>query len=148
MRLSCDFIVNYASVNQFAFQDQWKIRAGDPVTLYFQLIDLDQPAAGCNCSNSSNSGSGLRYIAGIGLDEPAVPLIIVSFPSIDNSKVLQLIATQVSPLDASIWQITLVPTQVPGSGNVLFQINEGTSTRTFRKMNGMSVELPGSDGSC
>jgi hypothetical protein len=146
MRLSCDFIVNYANVNQFAFQDQWKIRAGDPVTLYFQLIDLDQPAAGCNCS--SLSGTGLRYIAGVGLVSPAVPNIIVSFPSIDNSKVLQLIATQVSPLDGSIWAITLAPTQVPGSGNVLFQVNEGTATRTFSKMNAMAVELPGSSGGC
>ena len=147
MRLSCDFIVNYANVNQFAFQDQWKIRAGDPVTLYFQLIDLDQPAAGCACDGGI-FGTGLRYLAGVGLVPPAVPNIIVSFPSIDNSKVIQLIATQASPLDSSIWAVTLAPTQVPGSGNVLFQVNEGTATRTFRKLNGMAVELAGSDGSC
>ena len=146
MRLSANFIVNYANINQFAFQDQWKIRAGDPVTLYFQLIDLDQGNAGCGCDTLS--GSGLRYIAGANLTPPAVPNLVVSFPSIDNSKVIQCIATQASPLDASIWQVTLEPTQVPGSGNVMFQITEGTSTRTFKKMNGMAVELPGADGSC
>ena len=146
MRLSCNFIVNYANINQFAYQDQWKIRAGDPVTLYFQLIDLDQPAAGCDCT--SLNGTGLRYLAGINLVSPAVPNIIVSFPSIDNSKVIQLIASQASPFDASIWQVSLLPTQVPGSGNVLFQINEGTATRTFKKTNGMAVELAGSDGGC
>ena len=147
MRLSANFIVNWCSVNQFDYQNQWQIRAGDPVTLYFQLIDLDQGQAGCNCSGPTN-GSGLRYIAGANLVAPAVPNIIVSFPSIDNSKVLQLIATQASPLDGSIWQITLAPTQVPGSGNVMFQVNEGTSTRTFKKTNGIGVELPTSDGSC
>ncbi len=147
MRLSADFIVNYANVNQFSYQDQWKVRAGDPVTLYFQLIDLDQPAAGCSCSGGL-FGTGLRYIAGTGLVAPAAPNVLVTFPSIDNSKVIQLIATQVSPFDGSIWQVTLAPTQVPGSGNVLFQVTEGTATRTFSITNGMSVELPGSNGSC
>lgn len=147
MRLSANFIVNYASINQFAFQNQWQIRAGDPVSLYFQLIDLDQGLSGCGCNGSVN-GSGLRYLAGIGLVSPAVPQIVVSFPSIDNSKVLQFIATQADPNDSSIWRIDIAPTQVPGSGNVMFQIIEGTATRTFKKMNGMSVELAGSDGSC
>ena len=134
MRLSCNFVINWASVNQFEYEDQWKMRAGDPVTLYFQLIDLDQ--------------ENLRYMAGIGLVSPAVAGIIVTCPSIDNSKVLQFSAIQADPNDASVWRITIAPTQVPGSGNVMFQVIEGSAIRNFKKTNGLHVELPGSDGSC
>ena len=134
MRLSCNFVINWASVNQFEYEDQWKMRAGDPVTLYFQLIDLDQ--------------ENLRYMAGIGLVSPAVAGIIVTCPSIDNSKVLQFSAIQADPNDASVWRITIAPTQVPGSGNVMFQVIEGSAIRNFKKTNGLHVELPDSDGSC
>lgn len=133
MRLSANFVVNYANVNQFSYQDQWQMRGGDPVTLYFQLVDLDQ--------------NGLRYLAGIGLQNQPYG-VTVTCPSIDDSKVLQLTAVQVDANDASLWKITIASTQIPSSGNVMFMITEGSANRTFKKMNGMQVELPGADGSC
>jgi hypothetical protein len=133
MRLSAKFVVNYANINQFAYEDQWKMRAGDPVTLYFQLIDLDQ--------------KDLRYLAGIGsTNQPYA--VIVTCPSIDNSKILQFPALQVDPNDSSIFKIVIAPTQIPQSGNVIFTVAEGNNRRTFKKMNGLAVELAGSDGSC
>jgi hypothetical protein len=133
MRLSCNFVVNYANVNQFAYQNQWQMRAGDPVTLYFQLVDLDQ--------------AGLRYLAGIGMQNQPYS-VVVTCPSIDDSKVLQFPATQVDPNDASLWQIIIAPTQIPSSGNVIFTVYEGTNTRRFNKMNALKVEIPGGDGGC
>jgi hypothetical protein len=134
MRLSANIIVNYANVNQFAFaEEQWKIRAGDPNKLYFQVIDLDQ--------------ASLRYMVGIGAENQPYQ-IVVTCPSIDNSKVLQFIAQQADPADSSVWFIQLAPTQIPSSGNVMFTVSEGFSTRNFRLVNAMHVELPGADGSC
>lgn len=133
MRLSCNFVVNYANINQFAYQDQWKIRAGELVTLYFQLTDLDQ--------------SELRYLAGIGSQNQPYSIVVTS-PSIDNTKVLQFNAIQVDANDSSVWKIVIAPTQIPSSGNILFQVTEGSTIRHFKKMNGLQVELPGSDGSC
>ena len=133
MRLSANLIVNYASINQFAYRDQWKIRAGEPNRLYFQLVDLDQ------CS--------LRYMAGLGaLNQPYG--VVVTCPSIDNSKVLQFIAVQADMADSSVWYIDIASTQIPSSGNVIFQTTEGSVARTFHLKNAMHVELPGADGSC
>ncbi len=151
MRLSANFIVNYANVNQFAYQDQWKIRAGDPVTLYFQLVDLDQNQYSLSSTSllggPNNATAALRYMVGIGSsNQPAS--IVVTCPSIDNSKVLQFVATQADPNDASIWKIQIAPTQIPSSGNVIFMVIEGSNKRSFNKMNALAVELPGADGSC
>lgn len=145
MRLSANIIVNYASVNQYNYVEQWAIRAGDPNTLYFQLTDLDQSGARCgDCGNQR----GLRYIPGVGLGIGQTFGVVVTAPSIDNSKILQFQAVQADPNDASIWKITILPTQIPSSGNVVFQVIEGNATRTFSVQNAMRTELPGADGSC
>lgn len=133
MRLSCLFVVNYSNVNQFSYQEQWKMRSGDPTTLYFQLTDLDQ--------------KNLRYLAGVGSSNQPYS-VVVTFPSIDNSRILQFPAIQVDPNDSSLWKIVIGPSQIPSSGNVIFAVTEGNSIRTFKKMNGLAVEFPGGDGSC
>lgn len=135
MRLSANLIVNYANVNQFDFPkfNQWQIRAGDPNTLYFQLVDLDQ--------------SGLRYLAGIGSSNQPYA-VMVTFPSIDDSKIISSLAIQVDANDSSLWKVALSPSQIPNTGNVVFSVSEGSSIRTFKVMAGLLVEFPGSDGSC
>lgn len=133
MRLSASFIVNYTDTNHFAYYNQWKMRAGDPTTLYFQLTDLDQ--------------ADIRYMAGIGSQNQPYS-VVVTCPSIDNTKILSFTAIQADPSDSSIWKIVIAPTQIPQSGNVIFSVTEGNSTRTFQKMNGLQVILVGAEGSC
>ena len=133
MRLSASLIVNYGNINLFSYTNQWKVRGGDPNTLYFQLIDLDQ--------------NSLRYLAGIGSSNQPFT-IVVTIPSIDNSKVLQFTAIQADPNDSSIWKINVASTQFLNTGNVFFQVIEGSNTRNFKLMNALRVELPGQDGSC
>jgi hypothetical protein len=134
MRLSAKIIVNYANINQFAYsEEQWKIRAGDPNTLYFQLVDLDQKE--------------LRYLLGLGASNQP-DAIVVTCPSIDNSKCLQFQAIQADVADSSVWKIEIAPTQIPCSGNVIFTVTEGSTVRHFRLINAMHVELPGCDGGC
>ncbi len=135
MRLSAKLLVNWANVNQFDYTtiNQWQIRAGDPNTLYFQLVDLDQ--------------DGLRYIPGVGMqNQPAG--VVVTMPSIDNTKVLQFQAIQADANDASIWKVVIASTQIPNTGNVIFNVMEGSASRSFSVMAGLSVELPGASGSC
>lgn len=132
MRLSCKAITNYANINQFDYSNQWSIRAGDPNTLYFQLIDLDQ--------------AGLRYMAGVGGSNQPTSLL-VTFPSIDDSAVISVSATQESD-DKSIWKVVLGTNQTPGSGNVVFAVTEGSNVRKFSALNFITVEYVGEDGMC
>jgi hypothetical protein len=131
MRLSAKLVNNYANLNMFGYTNQWFVRAGDPNILYFQLVDLDQ--------------DGLRYLTG----RAATPVVVrVTFPSIDDSKTIQALATQVNAADGSLWQVNILPTMIPGSGNVIFSVTEGNAARSFKVMNALSVEYPGADGSC
>ena len=144
MRLSANLILNYANVNQFGFQDQWQVRAGDPNTLYFQLIDLDQ---GSNPSGTRDCQCFLRYLLGIGTQN--LPYgVTVTFPSIDDSKTITATAVQVDANDSSVWAVKILSSQQPGSGNVIFTVTEGSTTRTFKVMNALAVEYPGNDGCC
>lgn len=140
MKLSSKALVNYADINNFSYANQWEIRSGEPNTLYFQLFDLDQGRA----ANSANTG--LRYIPGVGSSNQPFG-VIVTFPSIDDAKTLAISAVQADANDASIWKISLSSTQIPGSGNVLFAVTEGSVTRRFSILNLISVENPNGGGS-
>lgn len=133
MRLSAKAITTYNTVNSYSFGNQWTVRAGDPNTLYFQIVDLDQ--------------SSLRYVLGIGvLNQPYG--IIVTFPSIDNSKIINATAVQADAGDSSLWKVSLSSVQVPGGGNVQFAVQEGSAIRRFSVINLLGVEDPINDGSC
>jgi hypothetical protein len=149
MRLSANLIVNYANVNQFGYALQWKIRFGDPNTLYFQFVDLDQNINNMNGSNGQNQNgptSSLRYMAGCGVNNPASAQ--VTFCSIDDSKQLVVQAFQPDSCDSSVWAVSLSGTQIVNSGNVIFSLKEGNATRKFVLMNAMAVELVSTCGSC
>lgn len=155
MRLSARPLLNYANVNNFSYGNQWIIRAGDPNTLYFQVVDLDQgpsnvigqpnPFFGQGGNLSSNSG--LRYMVGVGLTPPATASVTVTFPSLDDTTVITATAVQ-DPNDKSIWSVTLGPNQRPASGNLQFAVAEGNSIRRFSALNVLGVEDPQNDGSC
>lgn len=153
MRLSAKALVNYANINNFAYANQWIIRAGEINILYFQLFDLDQgPQNAINGpifgSNNALAGNvGLRYMTGVGTANQPVGLV-VTFPSIDSSQAFSVIAQQADPTDASIFKITLSSMQSPNSGNVFFALTEGNNTRRFFVQNMISVEYPAGDGGC
>lgn len=132
MRLSASPIINFCDINDFTFGNQWIVRDGDPITLYFQLIDLDQ--------------NNLRYLPGIGVSNQPYS-VQVTFPSIDDTKVVTATAIQVDPADNSIWKIVLGPSQQVNTGNVQFAVFEGSSIRRFNVMNMLNVEFL-NNGSC
>jgi hypothetical protein len=154
MRLSAKPIINWCGVNMYSFGNQWIVRSGDPVTLYFQILDTDQAIV----SNSSGaylfSGitplgttAGLRYLVGIGSQNQPYG-ITVTFPSIDRTKVLTYIAVQADPNDSSIWSVTLPASAIPAGGCVQFAIQEGTSIRRFSVNQMLAIENPQNCGSC
>ena len=129
-RLSARPLVNFQNINSFKYANQWNVSASNSDTLYFQLVDLDQ------CQ--------LRYIAGIGSANMPVA-VRVTFPSIDSSLVLTLLATQ-DPNDGSIWSITLPVTNTPCGGNVIFQLYEGNNIKSFTVLQMIVVGTPDFNG--
>lgn len=153
MRLSAKAIINWCNVNQYSFANQWTIRSGDPITLYFQLVDVDQAINGNNQGFGIFSGispvgttAGLRYLAGIGSNNQPYG-VTVTFPSVDMTKVLKYVAVQADPNDSSLWQVTLPASAIPAGGNVQFAVQEGNNIRRFSVMNMLAVEAI-NDGSC
>lgn len=128
MLLSAKILKSVCGVNMFGYATNWTIRANEPNSLYFQLVDLDQ--------------AGIRYMPAAGSS------INVTFPALPSASAIVVAASQPFPLDPSIWEVDLTNLQVPGSGNVIFSLTENSTVRTFSVMNAISVEYPGQDGSC
>lgn len=155
MKLSANLIKNYNSVNSFNFGD-WSIRANEPVTLYFQIIDLDQQPW-CNSGNGaiwpnviqqSSNQLALRYLTGQGMGTTPV-VVTVTFPTLNcNSSPLTITATAVDAADASLFKVDLTALQVPGSGNVIFSVQEGSTIRRFFVQDAISVENTSNLGQC
>lgn len=156
MRLYARPLLNFANVNSFSYGNQWTVRAGDPNTLYFQVVDLDQgpanviggplPIFGFQSAPVLSGNVGLRYIVGVGSSNQPDG-ILVTFPSIDDTQVITAQAIQ-DPDDGSIWKVVLGQNQKPNSGNVIFAVTEGNSTRRFSVLNLISVDYPQNDGMC
>jgi hypothetical protein len=154
MRLSASPIKNFSNINDFQYSSQWTIRATDPNTLYFQLVDLDK-TSGTTSSAPLGSFMSLpqsmpqRYIAGIGVPNQPTS-IVVTFPSLDPTQTLTASATQ-NPNDGSIWSLSLagsvIASQAPSSGNVQFAVTEGSTVRYFSVMGMIAVETL-NNGSC
>jgi hypothetical protein len=153
MQLSANLIKSFNSLNSFTFGD-WAIRANEPNTLFLQLVDLDQEP--CQVKNTTSwpgqaqspCPNALRYIPGQGVG--ATPVVVtVIFPALGcNSAALTIVATAVSASDASLYKVDLTALQVPGSGNVIFSVQEGSVTRKFFVMDGISVLDVSSLGQC
>ena len=154
MLLSAKPIVNWCDVNMYSFGNQWVVNEGDPITLYFQIIDTSQAIQGNNQGIGIFSGitpvgtvAGLRYLVGIGASNQPYK-VTVTFPSLDSNQFLTVTATQADPNDSSIWKVTLAPSMAIGGGNVLFTVYEGTNIRRFSVLNMLDVLFPLSNGSC
>lgn len=154
MRLSAKPIKSFGNINYFSYGNQWYVRAGDPNTLYFQLIDIDQAVSGNGQGMGVFSGispvgtsAGQRYLVGVGTDNQPFSVSVI-FMSIDDSGSITIPAVQADPNDSSIWKITIPSSQIPGGGNVQFAITEGSSIRRFSVLNMLAVEFPENDGSC
>ena len=155
MRLSSTAIINFSNINNFQQASQWTIRASDPNTLYYQLVDLDNtgpsPYAPANGGffNAAIQQLPQRYIAGIGDSNQPVSMTI-TFPSLFPSNKLVFIANQ-DPNDGSVWSFSLPgytnTAMAPASGNVIFTLTQGINVYTWTVKNMIAVEMT-NQGSC
>ena len=155
MKLSANLIRSFNSLNSFTFGD-WSIRANESQVLYFQITDLDQiPWQTYNdvswpgiIQQQSVISNSLRYLTGIGSGNTPV-VVTVTFPTLNcNSSALNVVATPVDAADSSLFMVSLTQLQVPGSGNVIFSVQEGSNIRRFFIQDGITVQDPLNLGQC
>lgn len=118
MLLSARMLNDVASVNSFEYADQASWFEGDATYMYFQLIDasLDTDMKGFN-------PAGRRYMP------PALTTLSVQIQNIDTAKVINRLATQPYPEDASIWRIQILATDaIHGAPQLLLTLTEPTRT--------------------
>lgn len=130
MRLSAKSLKNVENLNTFQYTNQWIVRqdgnSGEEQSLYFQLVDLDK--------------DNIRYVPEAGA------VVVVTFPDLDQS--VQAVKTAVNPFaeDRSIFRIDLTVLDIIASGNVKFQITEGSKVKKFSVTNMVTVELLNAGG--
>lgn len=129
MLLSARMLNDVANVNSFEFVDNASWTEGDGTYIYLQLIDasLDTGIKGFN-------PSGRRYMA------PAASSLSIQIQNIDNAKVINRLATQPFPEDASIWMVQILPTDmIHGSPQMLLTLTEPTRTMRGLVKNAIKV---------
>lgn len=115
--LSARILTDVANVNNFRYANQARFTAGDPQTIYFQLLDATQ--------DSDRNPPGRRYVPLAGA------LVQVTIGLIDQTKQIIRAASQAFPTsDPSIWALTIFSTdQLRGMYDLRFQLTEGLSVR-------------------
>lgn len=118
MLLSARALNDVASVNSFEVADSVSWSTGDSVSLYFQLID-----------SSVDSGMQGFYPAGRRYMPPLTSTLSVQIQNLDTTKQITRLATQPFPEDASIWMVTILPTDaIYGSPQMLLTLTEPSKT--------------------
>jgi hypothetical protein len=122
MLLSARFLANVSDVNNFDWIRQVEMNAGDPVTVYVQLVDasLDKSVQGWEPIIS-----GRRYMPASGAT------LQVQLKNVDDTKTLNKIATQAFPTsDPSIWSFQIAATDdVQGTVSLTLVLTEGAVIR-------------------
>lgn len=129
MLLSARMLNDVASVNSFEYADQASWFEGDATYLYFQLIDasLDTDMKGFN-------PAGRRYMP------PATTTLSVQVQNIDTAKVINRLATQPFPEDASIWRIQILSTDaIHGAPQLMLTLTEPTRVLKGLVKNGVRI---------
>jgi len=125
MFLTAKILKSVQNVNSFEVTTEWKMRQGNPTTIYFQLADGEQ---------LNSKEEPLRYMPEAGATVSA------TFSSIVATNTVGKIATQPFPLDTSIWAININATDKIAQGNFTFTLTEGAVVRTASVASAIVVE--------
>ena len=129
MLLSARMLNDVASVNSFEVADQASWFEGDSTYMYFQLIDLS-----LDTDMKGFYPGGRRYMP------PATTTLSVQIQNIETVKVINRLATQPFPEDASIWRIQILSTDaIHGAPQLMLTLTE--PTRTLRGMVKNAVKI-------
>ncbi len=123
-------VLDLTTVNQFRAQPSLRLVSGDPATLYVQLLNESY-----DCS--SFDPQTIRYVPNTGAT------LSVVLDNIDTSRRITKAATQPFAGDASIWSISLTPSEsarLEGTISLKFTLTEGTAVRNGRLAAGILIE--------
>lgn len=133
MLLSIHILDPVCDVNEFSYSDQASWTQGSGLDVYFQLIDLTQ-----NLSRAGYSPAGLRFMPAVG------STLQVTLTNIDSSVQITRFATQPFSQDASIWKVTIFPTdKVYGTCDILLTLNQLGKLTTGKAVNVFSIQSNG-----
>jgi len=123
MRLYAKILDNVSNVNHWNYANQAYIYEGQVNEMYIQLVDLSKNlhVAG---SVSANSNIEMRYIP------QGVTSVSIEFPSIDDSEVFSIAATQPFIDDKSIWKVTIPSNKMPQSGAFKLTLIESGASKS------------------
>jgi hypothetical protein len=121
MKLSARPLIEVDSVNDFDISQQVEFTVGDPLTFYFQLVNLEK-----NRAQYGWNPPGMRYMPAVGAT------LALTFLNIDNAKQFTRYAFQPFAQDSSIWAVAILSSDpVGGTVNVKAVLSEGSTTTTF-----------------
>ena len=131
MRLGFRILGNVQNVNSYNIPPSYTLYTGNPDTLYFQLVNLDQPGPqASNFGGTSSIGGGdyLRFM-------PASDaMVTANFNSIDLNLNLTKIAAQpfaASPADPSIWYVPILPSDQIAFNSMTLTLTTGGQSYTL-----------------
>lgn len=125
MLLGAIMLKSVQNVNSFQRNTQTVIRQGNPTTIYFQLVDLEQ---------TDTYGQPLRYVPASGAS------ITATINSINSANVVSRLASQpYSSDDRSIWSLNILSSDSPASGNFDIQLSESGVVTTTSIANGVII---------
>lgn len=133
MRLSAKILKNVANVNSFQYDEQAYLSEGSTNEFYFQLVDLGRLTYGKDSQEFPDHP--LRYMPQAGATVSA------EFDSLEDDEKFSVNATQPFANDTSIWKISLLPTQLPRSGNFSITLTEGSSVQKATIKQAISTTL-------
>lgn len=133
MLLSARVLNDVATVNSFEVTEALSWTEGDVVIFFLQLID-----ASLDTDMKGFYPAGRRYMP------PALSTLSVQLQNVDNAKVINRLAVQPFPEDASIWRVTILATDaIHGAPQLLLTLTE--PTRTIRGLVKNSIKIYSTD---
>lgn len=124
MKLGLILLKNVNSVNSFDEVDQLDVTSGNAFTLYFRLVDEDQPLA----------NSALRYIPASGAS------VSVLIKNIDEAQNISRVASNPFPEDKSIFSMPILSTDNIGSSTIDIKLTEGSNVSKASLKQALAVD--------
>jgi hypothetical protein len=124
MKLGLVLLKNVNSVNSFTEVDQLEVTSGNAFTLYFRLIDEDQPL----------TESALRHIPASGAS------VSVLIKNIDESYNIDRTASNPFPEDKSIFSMPILATDEIGSSTIDIKLTEGSNVSKASLKQALAVD--------
>lgn len=127
MVLSARVLHGFSSVNSWIdVQAHAEMTASESADVYLQLVDL--------ALDIDQALPGRRYCP------PTGAILTVTISDLDASKAITRVATQPTPLDSSIWKVSILATDLlKGTKSLLLNLNESGTVKRGQVHQGLRL---------